>query len=201
MSESHITSSSNSPLHDNNIPNSNQPQQEPWPQIPYAPQDATHEPWTQIPYAPQNTTQAPWTQIPYAPQQGYSPPFPFWSPQPFGANYISPIFPTFNAPWDPSTYLAMRYPPQQFCEAQSCNAQLMENAQLWAMVSKLQAEISDCKDRLTKLKEEVSSLKHEFERPTNEIVRTIPVGTRQPRKRGRRPEQSSSSEEALYESD
>ncbi|MCI02492.1 hypothetical protein A2U01_0023525 [Trifolium medium] len=78
MSQSHVTSSSSSPLHDN-IPNSNQPQE---------------EPWTQIPYAPQNATQAPWTQIPH-PQQGYSS-LPFWSPQPFGANYIPPIFPTFN---------------------------------------------------------------------------------------------------------
>ncbi|MCH94175.1 hypothetical protein A2U01_0015131, partial [Trifolium medium] len=114
-------------------------------------------------------------------------------------------------PWDPSTYLAMQYQLQQFWEAQvntsylsqmhqlqqSWEAQLMENAELWANVNKLQAEISDSKDRLTRLEEEVSSIKHEFERPTNEIVRTVPVGTRQPRKRGRRPEQSSSSEEAL----
>jgi hypothetical protein len=77
----------------------------------------------------------------------------------------------------------------------------MENAELWSAVNKLNAEIFYSNDRVYKLQEEVSSLKHEFERRTNDIVRTTPVGTRQPRKRRRQPEQSSSSEEALYESD
>ncbi|KAK2372469.1 hypothetical protein QL285_073596 [Trifolium repens] len=195
MSQSHITSSSSSsgsPSHDN-IPNSNQPQQEP-----------SNFQW---PYPPQNATQAPWTQIPH-PQQGYSP-LPFWSPQPFGANYIPPIFQTVNAPCDPSTYLAMPYQLQvnasylaQMHELQqSWEAQLMENAELWSTVNKLYAEIFYSNDRVYRLQEEVSSLKHEFERRTNEIVRTTPVGTRQPRKRGRQREQSLSSEEALYESD
>ncbi|WJX55208.1 hypothetical protein P8452_41004 [Trifolium repens] len=197
MSQSHITSSSSSgSLSHDNIPYSNQPQQEP-----------SNFQW---PYAPQNATQAPWTQIPH-PQQGYSP-LPFWSPQPFGANYIPPIFQTFNAPWDPSTHLAMPYQLQQFGEAQvnaSYLAQMHElqqsweaqNAELWSAVNKLNAEIFYSNDRVYKLQEEVSSLKHEFERRTNDIVRTTPVGTRQPRKRRRQPEQSSSLEEALYESD
>jgi hypothetical protein len=65
----------------------------------------------------------------------------------------------------------------------------------------LQAEVSDYKARITKLEEEVSSLKkHKVEKPINEIVSTIPVGTGQPRKRGRPSRKSSTSINALHES-
>jgi len=58
----------------------------------------------------------------------------------------------------------------------------MINNQLWSMVNKLQVELSECKERLTRLEEEVSSLKKhkvEFEKSTDEIVRTILVGIEQ----------------------
>jgi hypothetical protein len=65
----------------------------------------------------------------------------------------------------------------------------------------LQAEVSDYKARITKLEEEVSSLKkHKVEKSINEIVSTIPVGTGQPRKRGRPSMKSSTSINALHES-
>ncbi|KAJ1414584.1 hypothetical protein SESBI_18834 [Sesbania bispinosa] len=83
---------------------------------------------------------------------------------------------------------------QQLWEAQS-----MENVQLWSLVNKLQAEVSDYKGRLMKLEEEVSSLKHKVEKPTNEVIGNIPVGTGQPSKRGR-PKRSSASVNALHES-
>jgi len=50
------------------------------------------------------------------------------------------------------------------------------------MVNKLQIELSEYKERLTRLEEEVSSLKKnkvEFEKSTDEIVRTILVGIEQ----------------------
>lgn len=61
----------------------------------------------------------------------------------------------------------------------------MENAKLWSMVNNLQTKVFDYNVKLTKLEEEVSSLKDKMKNSTNEFVRTIPVGTRQPRKRGR----------------
>lgn len=76
----------------------------------------------------------------------------------------------------------------------------MENAQLRSLIDKLQAEVSDYKDRLTKIEEKVSSLKHKVEEPTNEVVETIPVGTVQPSKRGRPPKRSLASVDALHES-
>ncbi|RHN53886.1 hypothetical protein MtrunA17_Chr5g0400731 [Medicago truncatula] len=61
----------------------------------------------------------------------------------------------------------------------------MENAKLWSMVNKLQTKVFDYNAKLTKLEEEVSSLKDKRKNSTNEFVRTIPVGIRQPGKRGR----------------
>jgi hypothetical protein len=56
----------------------------------------------------------------------------------------------------------------------------MINNQLWSMVNKLQVELSEYKERLTRLEEEVSSLKkHKVEKSTNDIVRTILVGIEQ----------------------
>jgi tRNA A37 methylthiotransferase MiaB len=56
----------------------------------------------------------------------------------------------------------------------------MINNQLWSMVNKLQVELSEYKERLTRLEEEVSSLKkHKVEKSTDENVRTILVGIEQ----------------------
>lgn len=56
----------------------------------------------------------------------------------------------------------------------------MINNQLWSMVNKLQVELSEYKERLTRLEGEVSSLKkHKVEKSTNEIVRTSLVGIEQ----------------------
>lgn len=56
------------------------------------------------------------------------------------------------------------------------------------MINKLQAEVSDYKDRLKKLEDEVSSLKQKAEVP-KKAIGTIPIGTPQvaqpPKKRGR----------------
>jgi hypothetical protein len=77
--------------------------------------------------------------------------------------------------------------------------QSKENAKLWSMVNKLQAEVSDYKGRLTMLEQEVSSLKKDkMEKSTNEIVTAIPTLAGQPRKRGRPSKQSSIN--ALYQS-
>ncbi|KAG4973119.1 hypothetical protein JHK87_029940 [Glycine soja] len=69
---------------------------------------------------------------------------------------------------------------QQLWEAQSA-----ENVKLWSVINKLQAEVSDHKDRLKKLEEEVSSFKKEAEVLTNKVIGTIPILTEQPTKRGR----------------
>lgn len=66
------------------------------------------------------------------------------------------------------------------------------------MVTKLQGEVSDYKDRLTKL-EEVSSLKQKVETPKTDVIGPIPTGTGQPPKRGRPPKRSLTSVNALHE--
>ncbi|OIV94672.1 hypothetical protein TanjilG_25896 [Lupinus angustifolius] len=110
----------------------------------------------------------------------------------------------------PTAKLSQKH--QQLWEAQS-----VENVQLRSMVDKLQAEVSDYKDRLVKLEEEVSSLKQDYknqimkleqvsslkqivETPkAAEVIQTIPAGTGQPPKRGRgrgRPKRLASMEES-----
>ena len=74
------------------------------------------------------------------------------------------------------------------------------NVQLWSVINKLQAEVSDYKDRLTKLEEEVSSLKQKVAAPPPEVNGNIPLGTGQPAKRGRPPKRSLASVYALQES-
>ncbi|TKY70699.1 hypothetical protein E2542_SST06990 [Spatholobus suberectus] len=83
---------------------------------------------------------------------------------------------------------------QQLWEAQSA-----ENVQLWSVINKLQAEVSDYKDRLKKLEEEVSSFKQKAEVPTNKVIGTIPVETAQPSRKRGRPKRSLASVDALYE--
>ncbi|RDX65751.1 hypothetical protein CR513_55565, partial [Mucuna pruriens] len=79
-------------------------------------------------------------------------------------------------------------------------AQSVENVQLWSVINKLQAEVSDCKDRLKKLEDEISTLKQKAEVPTNKVIGTIPAGTAQPLKKRGRPKRSSTSVDASYES-
>ncbi|KAE9606837.1 hypothetical protein Lalb_Chr09g0323801 [Lupinus albus] len=108
----------------------------------------------------------------------------------------------------PTAKLSQKH--QKLWEAQS-----VENVQLRSMVDKLQAEVSDYKDRLVKLEEEFSSLKQDYKNRITkleqvsslkqivetpkaaEVIQTIPVGTGQPAKRGRgRPKRLASIEES-----
>ncbi|KAK7367656.1 hypothetical protein VNO80_09672 [Phaseolus coccineus] len=85
----------------------------------------------------------------------------------------------------PSSKLSQKH--QQLWEAQT-----VENVQLWSVINKLQAEVSDCKDQLKKLEEEVSSFKQKAEVATKQVI-----GTTQPLKKRRRPRQSMASADAL----
>ncbi|AES94469.2 hypothetical protein MTR_5g014750 [Medicago truncatula] len=131
----------------------------------------------QWPYPIQNAPQAPWQQLPH-PQQGTQ---VFWPPQMLGWQAPPPVpgatsatnqnlvpnmyysvgypFPSFSGPWDPSSNLAQMHQLQHSHVLNSVEAQSKENAKLWSMVNKLQAEVSDYKARLTILEQEVSSLK------------------------------------------
>ncbi|KAK7252742.1 hypothetical protein RIF29_36918 [Crotalaria pallida] len=78
-----------------------------------------------------------------------------------GFSSASPTMPSCStsgepsSPTKPTTKLSRKH--QQLWDAQS-----VENVQLRSMVDKLQAEVSDYKDRLMKLEEEVSSLKRDY---------------------------------------
>ncbi|XP_057762258.1 uncharacterized protein LOC130982311 [Arachis stenosperma] len=129
-----------------------------------------------------------------------------------GYSSAAPTAPGFSASGEQSSHKGIIRPPanlsqkhQQLWEAQSA-----ENVQLWSIIDKLQAEVSDYKVRLTRLEEEVSSLKQKAAVPPHNEVKgnipkaavpprnevkgniplgevngNIPFGTGQPRKRGR----------------
>ena len=78
--------------------------------------------------------------------------------------------------------------------------QRAENVQLCSVIKKLQAEVSDYKDRLKKLEEEVSSFKQKEEVAPKQVIGTMPAGTTEPLKKRGRPKQSLELADALNES-
>ncbi|PNX71728.1 hypothetical protein L195_g027611 [Trifolium pratense] len=212
--EANMTLGQSNASHDN-VPNSNQQQQTSMYQWPYyTSQNSTQAPWQQFPLPQQSHVFWPQLFVTNIP--------PFF--QSFNANGLQAIpivpeatssttqhlvpnmsyhvgytFPGSLVPWNQSSCLAQMNQLQHPYVPNVVEAQSTETAKLWSMVNKLQAEVSDYKARLTKLEEEVSSLKkHKVEKPINEILSTIPVGTAQPRKRGRPSKKSSNSINALH---
>ncbi|MED6122269.1 hypothetical protein PIB30_038288 [Stylosanthes scabra] len=118
-------------------------------------------------------------------------------PGALGCFSAAPIAPGCSASGEQSSQKGTIRTPENLSQKhqQLWQAQSAENVQLWSIIHKLEAEVSDYKVRLTRLEEEVSSLKQKFAVPTrNEVKRNIPLrevngniplGTEQPRKRGR----------------
>ncbi|CAL0331747.1 unnamed protein product [Lupinus luteus] len=192
----------NSPSHENVPSNSNQQQQPPIVEWSYTPQNATQQ---LIAVSFPNQASSPgvfnqWQQFLHQLQVFAQSISPSCQPQwPGGANPLlggpnfPPIFQNCQAHQTPLPnmpyHVAYPFP--------------VENVQLRSMVDKLQAEVSDYKDRLVKLEEEVSYLKQDYKNRITkleqvsslkqivetpkaaEVIQTIPVGTGQPPKRGR----------------
>ncbi|WJX55205.1 hypothetical protein P8452_41003 [Trifolium repens] len=215
--EANMTIGQSSASHDN-VPNSNQQQQTSMYQWPYyTSQNSTQAPWQQFPLPQQSHVFWPQlfgTNIPPFIQSFNANGFhanpnvleaTFSTTQHLVPNmsyHVGYTFPGSLAPWNQSSCLAQMNQLQHAYVPNFAEAQSTETAKLWSIVCKLQAEVSDYKARITKLEEEVSSLKkHKVEKSINEIVSTIPVGTGQPRKRGRPSKKSSTSINAfLHES-
>jgi len=68
------------------------------------------------------------------------------------------------------------------------------------VIKKLQAEVSDYKDRLKKVEEEVSSFKQKEEVAPKQVIGTMPAGTTEPLKKRGRPKQSLELADALNKS-
>ncbi|CAJ1929115.1 unnamed protein product [Sphenostylis stenocarpa] len=174
---------------------------------------------TGFPGAPSSTTQT------LPPNMCYHYPFPgfpcSWDPSsymaqlyqmqhpyvhsfPSAPNFSSatPNVPDCLASGENSSHRGNIRPPAKLSQKhqQLWEAQTAENVQLWSVINKLRAEVSDYKDQLNKVEEEVSSFKQKAEEPTKQVIGTIPAGATQPlRKRGR-PKRPMASADALYES-
>ncbi|XP_027914677.1 uncharacterized protein LOC114174117 [Vigna unguiculata] len=94
----------------------------------------------------------------------------------------------------PPSEISLKY--QQLWEAEKA-----ENAKLRRVTDKLLAEVSGYKDKLKNLQEEVSSFKQKAELTFKQVMGTVSAGATQPlKKRGRPPNRSLASADALNES-
>ncbi|ESW28672.1 hypothetical protein PHAVU_002G008000 [Phaseolus vulgaris] len=164
-----------------------------------APSSATHTlPPNMCYHYPFPGFPCPWDPSSYMAQL-YQMQYPYIHSFPGALNFSSatPRVPNCLTSGEHSSQIGNITPPSKLSQKhqQLWEAQTEENIQLWSVINKLQAEVSDYKDQLKKLEEEVSSFKQKAEVATKQVI-----GTTQPLKKRGRTRQSMASEDALNES-